>query len=219
LRSYFKKILYLLVVICVSVANAGSYEDFFTAVTRDDAATVRELLNRGFDPNTINEQRLTGLYLALRDSSMKTAEVLVDWPKTNVESRTPQDESPLMMAALRGRIEMVRKLIARDADVNKTGWTPLHYAATSAHLEIIELLLENHAYIDAESPNGTTPLMMAAQYGSPAAVKSLLEAGADATLKNQRGLGAIDFAYKAGRTDSAELIAAFVRSGQPKGKW
>jgi uncharacterized protein len=219
LRSYFKKILYLLVVICVSVANAGSYEDFFTAVTRDDAATVRELLNRGFDPNTINEQRLTGLYLALRDSSMKTAEVLVDWPKTNVESRTPQDESPLMMAALRGQIEMVRKLIARDADVNKTGWTPLHYAATSAHLEIIELLLENHAYIDAESPNGTTPLMMAAQYGSPAAVKSLLEAGADATLKNQRGLGAIDFAYKAGRTDSAELIAAFVRSGQPKGKW
>jgi uncharacterized protein len=219
LRSYFKKILYLLVVICVFVANAGSYEDFFTAVTRDDAATVRELLNRGFDPNTINEQRLTGLYLALRDSSMKTAEVLVDWPKTNVESRTPQDESPLMMAALRGQIEMVRKLIARDADVNKTGWTPLHYAATSAHLEIIELLLENHAYIDAESPNGTTPLMMAAQYGSPAAVKSLLEAGADATLKNQRGLGAIDFAYKAGRTDSAELIAAFVRSGQPKGKW
>jgi uncharacterized protein len=219
LRSYFKKALYLVVAICVSIAHAGSYEDFFSAVTRDDAATVRELLNRGFDPNTINEQRLTGLYLALRDSSMKTAEMLVDWPKTNVESRTPQDESPLMMAALRGQTEMVRKLIARDADVNKTGWTPLHYAATSAHLEIIDLLLENHAYIDAESPNGTTPLMMAAQYGSPAAVKLLLEAGADATLKNQRGLGAIDFAYRAGRTDSAELIAAFVRSGQPKGNW
>jgi ankyrin repeat protein len=35
----------------------------------------------------------------------------------------------------------------------------LHYAATSGHLPIIELLLEQHA---VRSPNGGTPLMMAA---------------------------------------------------------
>jgi len=39
------------------------------------------------------------------------------------------------------------------------------------------LLLDEHAYIDAASPNGTTPLMMAAHYGTPSAVKLLLEAG------------------------------------------
>ena len=110
-------------------------------------------------------------------------------------------------------------MIERDADVNKTGWAPLHYAATGGHLAMIELLLENHAYIDAESPNGTTPLMMAAHYGTPAAVKLLLEAGADPRLKNQLGLTAIDFANRAGRQDAAELIAASVRSAQPKGKW
>jgi uncharacterized protein len=219
LINYLKKAIYLVVVVWFSLANAGSYDDFFTAVTRDDPASLQELLNRGFDPNTVNAQGLTGLYLALRDSSMKAAQVLIDWPKTNVESRTPQDESPLMMAALRGQTEIVRKLIARDADVNKTGWTPLHYAATSAHLDIIELLLESHAYIDAESPNGTTPLMMAAQYGSPAAVKLLLESGADASLKNQRGLGAIEFARLGGRSESADLIAGSIRSAQPKGKW
>jgi uncharacterized protein len=217
--NHFKKAIYLVVLICFSTANAGSYDDFFTAVTRDDPAAVGELLDRGFDPNTVNAQGLTGLYLALRDSSLKVAQVLIDWPKTNIEVRTQQDESPLMMAALRGQTAVVRKLIARDADVNKPGWTPLHYAATSAHLDIIDLLLENHAYIDAESPNGTTPLMMAAQYGSPEAVKLLLEAGADASLKNQRGLGAIEFAQQGGRRDSAELIAAFIRSGRPKGKW
>ena len=80
-------------------------------------------------------------------------------------------------------------------------------------------MLENHAYIDAESPNGTTPLMMAAEYGAPGAVKLLLEAGADPRLKNQLGLTAVDFALRANRADVAETIAAFIRSKQPKGKW
>jgi len=121
--------------------------------------------------------------------------------------------------ALRGHIDMARKLIARGADVNKTGWTPLHYAATSGHVPLIDLLLENHAYIDAESPNGTTPLMMAAQYGSTEAVKLLLESGADATIKNQLGMTAVDFAQRASRPDAIALITTKIKAGQPKGKW
>ena len=124
-----------------------------------------------------------------------------------------------MMAALKGHLALVKALIDRDADINKKGWAPLHYAATRGHLDIMRLLLEKHAYIDAASPNGTTPLMMAAHYGSPAAVKVLLEAGADPLLKNDLGLSAIDFAQKANRQDAAELIAAFVRAKQPKGTW
>ena len=101
----------------------------------------------------------------MRDQSLKAAGALIAWPKTNVEIRTAQDESPLMMASLKGHLDLVRKLIERGADVNKPGWAPLHYAATNGHLQIMELLLEENAYIDAASPNGTTPLMMAAQYG------------------------------------------------------
>jgi len=217
--SYLKILLYLVIAFVFSLANAGSYEDFFVAVKQDNPAAITALLQRGFDPDTPDPKGLPGLYLALRDSSLKAAQALIDWPKTNVDARTPQDESPLMMAALKGHLELARKLIGRDADVNKTGWTPLHYAATNGHVAIIELLLERHAYIDAESPNGTTPLMMAAHYGSTAAVKVLLDAGADPKLRNQLGLSAIDFANRAGRRDSAELIAAFVRKSQPKGKW
>jgi uncharacterized protein len=219
MRNYLKTFVYLVVLIGCSVAKAGSYEDFFVAIKQDNPAAIMVLLQRGFDPNTLDPAGLSGLYLALRDSSLKAAQALIDWPKTNLEVRTAEDESPLMMAALKGHLELARKLIGKDADVNKTGWTPLHYAATGGHMAIIELLLERHAYIDAESPNGTTPLMMAAHYGSPAAVKALLEAGADPMLKNQLGLTAIDFAHRAGRQDSAELVAAFVRKSQAKGKW
>ncbi|MCW5648186.1 MAG: ankyrin repeat domain-containing protein [Ramlibacter sp.] len=219
MRNYFKTLLYLVVFYLFSAAHAGSYDDFFIAVKRDDEGAVQSLLQRGFDPNTLSPDGLSGLFLALREPSLKVAAVLIAWPKTNVEIRTAQDESPLMMASLKGHLDLVKQLIARDADVNKPGWTPLHYAATRSQLEIMNLLLEHSAYIDAESPNGTTPLMMAAHYGSVSAVKLLLEAGADPLLKNQIGLTAIDFAQKANRKDAADLIAEFVRAKQPRGKW
>jgi ankyrin repeat protein len=219
MRNYFKSAIYLVVVLLHFPVSAGSYEDFFIAIKQDDSRTITALLNRGFDPETPDPKGMTGLFLALREGSLKAAQALVDWPKTKAETRTADDESPLMMAALKGNLEIAKKLVERDADINKTGWTPLHYAATGGHLAIIELLLEKHAYIDAESPNGSTPLMMAAHYGTPAAVKLLLESGADPTLKNQLGLTAIDFANRANRKDSVDLIAASVRAAQPKGKW
>jgi len=219
IRNYFKFVVYLVAAIWISGAAAGSYDDFFVAIKRDDPGTVRSLLQRGFDPNTVDPEGIHGLYLALREPSPKVAEVLIAWPKTNIEWRTPQDESPLMMAALRGHTELARKLVARGADINKTGWTPLHYASTHGHLAIMQMLLDEHAYIDAESPNGTTPLMMAAHYGTADAVKLLLDGGADPTLKNQLGLTAVDFAHRASRKDVAELIARSARDRQPKGKW
>lgn len=203
--------------------QAGAFEDFFIAIQRDDGNAITLLLRRGFDPNTRDPKGQVGLALALQMGSTKAFDALMAARQTNVEARNKQDESPLMMAALKGNVDAVKALLARDADVNKTGWAPLHYAASAGspqHAQIISLLLERHAYIDAASPNGTTPLMMAAHYGSTEAVQLLLEEGADPALKNQLGLTAADFAMRASRTDSAEKITAAIRKRQPnRGKW
>lgn len=202
---------------------AGAYEDFFVAILRDDDAAIAALLRRGFDPNTRDPKGQVGLTIALQNGSSKAFAALLASSQVNVEARNAQDESPLMMAALKGNLEAVKALLARDADVNKTGWAPLHYAASAGsrqHVAIIALLLENHAYIDATSPNGTTPLMMAAQYGSNEAVQLLLDEGADPTLKNQLGLTAADFALRVSRTESADKIAAAIRKRQPnRDRW
>lgn len=219
MRNRIRFIAALVLAFALPWSWAGSYDDFFVAITRDDPQAVTELLQRGFDPNTVDPKGRQGLFLALQLGSLKAADVLIAWPKTQVEWRSAKDESPLMIAAFKGYKEQVRQLIARDADVNKPGWTPLHYAATGGHVDIIALLLDENAYIDAESPNKTTPLMMAAMYGSTAAVRALLEAGADPTLRNQLGLSAVDFAQRGKRPDAAELIAAAIRNRNPRGKW
>jgi ankyrin repeat protein len=211
-----------LLLVASATVWANSFDDFFSAVKRDDVRALRQLAQRGFDLNTRNEAGENALFLALRDDAPAVSVFLLGQNTVQVEVRTPKDESPLMMAALKGRLEVARRLIERKAEVNKPGWAPLHYAATNADAEslpMVRLLLEHHAYIDAESPNGSTPLMMAAHYGHPTVVKLLLEEGADPLLKNQQGLSAIDFANRAQRAESAEIIAAFVRARQPKGRW
>lgn len=209
---YVKYSLYLLVFTTFSVASAGSYEDFFQAVIRDDDSKVSQLIARGFDPNTMGPSGAPGLLMAIRQPSPKVINVLLKAPGIRAEARNAKDESALMLAALAGMQEVCARLIELEADVNKTGWTPLHYAASGGHDAVISLLLANYAYIDAESPNQSTPLMMAAMYGTSNSVKHLLEAGADVSLRNAAGLSALDFAKRGGRQDAQELIAGHLKA-------
>jgi uncharacterized protein len=222
MRNYFRypvKTIVFIGLISINSAWAGAYEDFFSAIKRDDSSAVQSLLQRGFDPNTLDPKKLHGLFIALREPSPKVAQILIKAPKIDLNPITDDGETPLMMAVFKGQTELAIQMIEKGADVNKTGWTPLHYAATAGNVQLIKILLENYAYIDAESPNKTTPLMMAAHYGTPGAVKLLLEEGADVSLKNEVGLTAIDFAQRALKQDSVDVISAFIRAQQPKGKW
>jgi hypothetical protein len=212
MKCYFKFLLYLHVFIGFSFANAGSYDDFFKAIHFDQVQEVQKLLKRGIDPNSPNEKGVPALLVALQSGSFKTAILLAQEPQTRVEVTNPSNESALMMAAINNQLEVATVLMERGAEVNRKGWTPLHYAATRGHLAMMRLLLDNSAYIDAESPNGTTPLMMAAYYATPLAVKLLLEEGADPTLRNHAKVTALDMALSHDRKQSAYYLRAFVEA-------
>lgn len=217
--NHFKHLIYLIVLIGYSVCQAGSFDDFFAALRQDDPDKISALLARGFDPNTVDPTGTPALMVAMKASAFNAALTLAQWPSTQVEVRNAADESPLMLAALKGELALCQALIKRGGDVNKPGWAPLHYAATSDNLDVLRLLLDENAYIDAASPNGTTPLMMAAHYGTSAAVQLLLESGADPSLRNEQNLSASDFAIRASRPDVASSINQVIRAKQPKGTW
>jgi uncharacterized protein len=187
-------------------ARAGAYEDFFKAVSLDDAAGVQRLLQRGFDPNTVDESGQGGLFLAMREGAFKVADVLLKAPGLKVDQANGSGETALMMAALRGHGDWLPRLVAQGAGIEREGWTPLHYAATGPEPRTVAWLLERGARVDVRSPNGTTPLMMAARYGTEDAVDHLLRQGADARLRNQLDLTAADFARLAGRERLAERL-------------
>lgn len=201
-----KNTIYLIVATYVSSAIAGSYEDFFIAVKRNDGRTITALVERGFDPNTRGPNGEIGLVAALHGENMAAAEALFARPDIRLDLLNGAGESALMMAALRGDLGWCERLIARGAPVNKPGWSPLHYAASGPEPKIIALLLERGAIVDAESPDRTTPLMMAARYGKEDSVKLLLARGADAKRTNDRNMIAADFARGSGREWLAEML-------------
>lgn len=180
-------------------ARADTYVDFFRAVNVDNVSGVRSALQRGLDPNVLSEKGQCGLYLAIQEDNPQVFELLLNWPGIQIDQRNALGETPLMMAAIKGKLEWMQQLIARGAAIHKDGWSPLHYAASGPSVAAVRLLLDKGAPIDARSANGSTPLMMAARYGEEKSVLLLVERGADMSIRSGLDMDAFDFARGADR--------------------
>ncbi|NHZ61468.1 ankyrin repeat domain-containing protein [Massilia genomosp. 1] len=192
-----------------ATAAADPVRDVVVAAQMDNASMVRKLLNNGGNPNTVDP--ITGqsvLILALREGANDVVNVLLDQPGIDLELAAPNGNRALMMAAFKRNKPAVLALLAKGAIVTYPGWTPLHYAAASGDDEIVRILLEHHAYIDAETPSRLTPLMIAAREGHEAAAKLLMREGADATLRNNESLTAAQIAERADKPRIADAINA-----------
>jgi uncharacterized protein len=95
----------------------------------------------------------------------------------------------LNLAAREGWVEIVRKHLAADPlSVYQRGWigdTPLHWPAHNGHIEIVALLLDAGASIEADETNcyGGKPLHWASEH-SPATAALLLQRGASVNSRN-----------------------------------
>lgn len=193
---------------------ADSAQAFEKAVIQDNDRDMVNLVFRGVDPNTKDARGRPGLVAALHRDALRVFDVLLRSPGIRLDEVSAQGENALMMAAIKGHLDLVRSLLERGASVQKEGWTALHYAASAAlpeSLAIVQQLVRKGAVVDAPSPNGTTPLMMAAQYSSEDVVAQLLKYGADPLARNQRGWTAVDFARLASRE---YLVASLTQAQQ-----
>jgi len=182
--------------------KADSYREWFEAVRIDDVKRVQSLLARGFDPNSVEPERFdTALILSVRLKSSKVFSALLEARDVNLNARSLNGDTALMIAAYLPDVPRALALIGRGVEINRAGWTALHYAAASGSIPIIQRLLD-----EAESPNKTTPLMMAARSGHSAVVKLLLDEGADPTLKNEAEMNAADFARAQGFKELARVL-------------
>ena len=184
-------------VVSAAPAQENLYDRFIQAVVADRRGEVRDMLARGMDPNTVDPNGDPVLLIAVRSGWETTTDMLLA-AGAKVDAKNRFGDRPLMVAAINGNLAMCKKLVARGANPNLPGWTPLIYAATNNQIEVMRYLIEVGADVNAESPNGTTALMMAARGGHVEAVKLLLARGAEVNRRNQGGATALSWARRGG---------------------
>jgi ankyrin repeat protein len=198
----------LLASFCGLPALADPARDLVVAAETDNASYLRRLIAKGASPNTVDPNTgETVLMIALREDAHGVIGELVKHPQIDLERTAPNGNTALMLASFKRNKPAVLAMIARGAIVTRPGWTALHYAAASGDTDIAAILLDQSAYIDAESPSKLTPLMIAAREGKAEVAELLLREGADATLRNNERLTAHQIALRAGHDNIAGIIA------------
>ncbi len=153
--------------------------------------------------------------VAARHASLNVLRYLIG-ARADVNARTPDRDTPLMLAALFGREEQaqntaafqrydlaVRLLVdagARVENAEPDFYSPLAYAAYAGREGTVRYLLDKGARADAGAQSRVsyvnTPLMMAAMQGHRNAALHLLRAGADAGVRVHNGMTALELARK-----------------------
>jgi len=211
------------------------------AVYQDNEDIVDLLINTGdgADVNAPNEYGINPLHLACMNQSANMVSKLLQ-AGANPNTTKWTGESPLMTCANTGTLDAVRDLLDNGADVNAAEitqtQTALMWAAAEKHSDIVALLIERGANINAvsklipeaepfhvETPGsmgmnfahtlrfkeytgGFTALLFAAQQGDIESMRILLDAGADIDFATKEEGSALVIATAAGHEELANYL-------------
>jgi ankyrin repeat protein len=155
------------------------------AAERNDLAAFESLVRQGADVNARDPQQDSAFLIAARNGHAAIVRLAIA-AGADIRALNRYGSTALMGPAYRGHVETVRVLLATPIDihhVNNLGWTALLEALTlgtdsTAHREIVRLLIERGCDVNARDRNGANALQIAEQRGHAEVARMLRAAGA-----------------------------------------
>lgn len=211
-------------------------QEFFQAIQKGDAASVKALLDA--EPSLAsakNEQGQSaalfavynrqnaicdlliarGVPLELHEAAaagrLERVKQIVDGDASLAKTYSPDGFPVFALAAVFGHQGVAEYLLSRGADINAaatngTGYNALTGAVASGHKELVAWLLANGADADHRYGPGYAPLFEAAANGRLEIVRMLLEHGADLRAKSNDGKDALAYATERGHSAVADYL-------------
>lgn len=163
---------------------------------------VRALCSYGVKTTTVDYRGRSALHYAALAGYPETATALVELG-IPAERRDDAGDTPLLLAVSAQDGAMVRALLDAGSSceaVGRDGLDALHRAARdNPDPDVVRVLIAAGAPVDGRGREGETALMLASGAGHGEVVRALLDAGADATLKDDAGWNALRYAaFKGG---------------------
>jgi uncharacterized protein len=187
---------------------------------------IRLLVEAGASPF---EQRSAAVRAGADAGSVTAVEALIAAVKRSRDSAGEVTgaaaaalDAGLLSAAAAGHTEICRMFLESGAcvdarDGGAQGFTSLMYAALTGEEDLTRLLISFGASIDCKAVNSWTPLMMAAEKCHVKVLSALLAAGADPTIRDRRGMTALNSAQLAGCKAGIQLLNSRTDRGRPTG--
>lgn len=147
--------------------------------------------------NKSNSRGLSAFWVATFSRDVASVKYLLSCdPKPNLEEKSKNGWTPLMLAATRGNAEMLNLLLAADPrpnleEKNNSGSTALLLAAINGHAHIVKILLsaDPKPNLEATVLNGCTALWLAADKGHAHVVEELLKSTPKPMINAQTSVG------------------------------
>ncbi|XP_066023841.1 ankyrin-2-like isoform X3 [Pocillopora verrucosa] len=192
----------------VDYRNTTGRTPLMNAALNGNVQAVKSMIKRGADPSLTDNKQWNTLHHAASGGDTDIIS-LIHTHLPNIESKTGEGLTPLMVAAVHGKLHAVKWFLEKGATVaceDKGGWNTLHCAASGGDTDIISLIHTHLPNIESKTGEGHTPLMVAAAHGKLHAVKWFLEKGATVACEDKRGWNTLHHAASGGDTDIISLI-------------
>jgi ankyrin repeat protein len=179
------------------------------SIEQKNGDALQKILEAGLNPNALTSDGQKLLHLAARHNDAASARLLLKF-HAELDGLNRHEETPLMIAALEGHIDMIKLFHRYSADINpKTTWTPLCYAATGGDIPSVSYLIENGADLDRRCAKDISPLMMAIRQNHPKAALYLIDQGASISDESADGKTIWDWANLYQQTEIINKLKQF----------
>lgn len=190
---------------------------------------LKAVLDRSSFAHALFKQRLTAprvpkdyspLVAAILKGNLEVFSYILDNFPANLEQETSaiieggypvEGATPLWTASTLGRMDFVKLLVCKGADIEHTTdskSSPLRGAAFDGHCDVCEFLIDKGADIDKPNQVGQSPLTIAAAMQKKECVQLLINKGADVNHKGHNGDTPLHVSVESGAVEIAKLLVS-----------